>query len=495
MAPKVEVFEEIDWSPKPTLRPGMDFHAGTTYFTIPLTRNVIKTVGKGDKAREETSKELQTYVITSHHEGMWYDKETLDIEGFVPSEQVYQERTTRWSSESAKAWLDDSASPKTATDLFAAVRKAYTTYVDYADETFHDLMALYVIYTYVFRLFETTGYIHFNGTAASGKSRNLALLSALAFNTVWASSMSAASLYRKLSGSPGTSCIDETEGFDGERGEELRRILNAGLSRRQQGRPHREVGQGPLHSHRVRGLSDPRRWRPSTRSNPSSPAAASSSAMRPAIRELPDFEVSDPQWQRLRDDLYVWATGQRSRHSMNCRTSGASAARWRSLRNSSVASGRPAASSSCSPTTSAARSSRAASSTFFNEYFAKQQEALNATDRLRTTLRALPRVLANKAAHPGNLYSAKDIHEVISGYLEEDAKEYFKTKHVIKNLDTIGFRTKQRAAGGLRVLLLEDDIRNEFHQRRVDPFPEDTEWLEGKVDLPERQGQDRRGRR
>jgi hypothetical protein len=118
---------------------------------------------------------------------------------------------------------------------------------------------------------------------------------------------------------------------------------------------------------------------------------------------------------------------------------------------------------------------------FLNTYFKKQQEALNATDRLRTTLRCLPRVLATKVAHPTHLYSVKDIHEVVSSYMETDATEYFKTKHVTKNLDTIGFKNKVRASGGLRIELDEKAVRAEFIQRRVEPFEEDIAWLAGDI--------------
>jgi len=117
---------------------------------------------------------------------------------------------------------------------------------------------------------------------------------------------------------------------------------------------------------------------------------------------------------------------------------------------------------------------------FLNQYFAKQQETADAVDRIRTTLRCLPRVLATKAAHPGHMYSTKDIHEVVSSYMETDATEYFKTKHVTKNLAVLGFRHTKRAAGGLQIQLEEAAVRAEFQQRRVDPYEEDLDWLAGK---------------
>lgn len=481
--PNVTVFEEIDWNPKPVLRPGMDFHNGVTYFTIPLMRNMVK-MGKGKDADPIHYKELQTFTLTSNNEGFWYDEEGLDAEGFLPSEQVYQERVSRWSLKSAKDFLDGKAEDVPTKDLFHQLRNVYTTYVEYADEVYFDLMALFLMYTYVFRLFESTGYVHFNGTAASGKSRNLSILNALAFNTVWASSMSAASLYRKLAGSPGTTCIDESEGFDGERGEELRRILNAGY----------KDGAKAIRTEKT--TND--RYMPVEYDVFGPKALASINpleavigsrclvvAMRPAIRELPDFETHDKQWDALRDQLYIWAMN-------NAAAVDTLGKEWRTEKKGRLAPkliGRQWETTSQFIILADYVGGEAFASTiieFLNGYFAKQQEALNATDRLRTTLRCLPRVLATKMAHPVHLYSVKDIHEVVSSYLESDATEYFKTKHVTKNLDTIGFRNKVRASGGLRIELDEAAVRREFIQRRVEPFEEDVEWLAGKVSYQDR---------
>ena len=72
-----EVINEIDWDPKPVLRPGMDFHDDVAYFTIPLMRNIIVPPKKKD-GEPTRDKQLQTFVIASDHSGIWYDKEALD---------------------------------------------------------------------------------------------------------------------------------------------------------------------------------------------------------------------------------------------------------------------------------------------------------------------------------------------------------------------------------------------------------------------------------
>jgi hypothetical protein len=475
--PNVEVIDEIVWDSLPVLHPGMDFHDGVTYFTTPLKKNVVVPPKK--KGEDATiKKEWRMMAVTSERDAVWYEEDNLEAHGFSPSEQVYQETEPRWSPESTRAYLHNKVNAPTTEQMFNRLRSIYTTYVEFADETYHDIMALFVMYTYVFRLFESTGYIHFNGTAASGKSRNLSMLNALAFNTVWASSMSAASLYRKLAGSPGTTCIDETEGFEGERGEELRRILNAGYK---DGAKVTRTEKGPNE-----------RWMPVQYDVFGPKALASINtldnvigsrclivAMRPAIRELPDFLTHDPEWGKVRDQLYLWALE-------NAEVIDALKTEWYETKKTRLCPkliGRQWETTAQYIILADYVGGEALATkviAFLNAYFAKQQEALDATDRQRTTLRCLPRVLATCTPHDDYFYSVKDIHEVVSSYMETDATEYFKTKHVTKNLDTIGFKNKVRASGGLRIQLVEEAVRNEFRQRRVEPFEEDAEWLTGK---------------
>lgn len=480
--PEVQLLDEIDWDPKPVLKPGMDFHDDTAYFTIPLERRVIiPPKKKNDEAKID--KIWATYIVSSEPQGIWYDKESLDAHGFVPTEQLFQETETRWSLTSARAFLEGKTEAPTTKALFDRIRSIYTMYVEFADEAYYDIMTLFIMYTYVFRLFESTGYIHFNGTAASGKSRNLSIAQSLAFNSVWASSMSAASLYRKLAGSPGTTCIDESEGFEGERGEELRRILNAGYK------------DGARVTRTEKGPNE--RWMPVQYDVFGPKALASINAldnvigsrclivaMRPAIRELPDFLTHSTEWIEVRDMLYLWAMENMS--AVNELATGwqDSSSAGKKAQLAPKLMGRQWETTAqyvilADFTGGEEFASRIIA--FLNGYFTKQQEALDATDRLRTTLRCLPRVLNTMMAYEDHFYSVKDIHEIVASYMEADSTEYFKTKHVTKNLDTIGFKNKMRATGGLRIQLSEEAVRNEFRQRRVEPFDEDIEWLAGNV--------------
>ena len=470
---------DIDWEPKVTLRPGMDFKDGRAYYTVPLLRNLI-TMSKGKDPEPIHYKEMQTYVIPSTGKAFWYDEENLDLQGYVPISTMFQEKESRWSLPSVKAFLDGKAPTVPTSDLFTEVRNIYTTYVEYADEMYYDIMSLYMMYTYIFRLFESTGYIHFNGTMASGKSRNLAILNALAFNSVWAASMSAASLYRKLDGSPGTTLLDESEGFDGERGEDLRRVLNAGYKDGSKVTRTEKSGKLERFTPVEYEVFGPKALASIKEMEPVIQSRCLVVAMRPAIRELPEFETKSTHWAPVRDRLYLWAIN-------NAAAIAALALEWRESKHERLA---PKLMGRGWETTGqlviladfvggdefAERLIE-----FLNVYFAKNQESQDATDRLRTTLRCLPRVLATKQPHPTHLYSSKDIHEVITSFMEEDQTEYFKTKHAVSNLAVLGFKHKVRASGGLQVELNEDAVRAEFRQRRVEPFEEDIPWLAGDI--------------
>jgi hypothetical protein len=344
-------------------------------------------------------------------------------------------------------------------------------------------MPIFVMGSYMFRLYKAIGYLHFNGTAASGKSQNLRILDALAFNTQWASSMSSAALYRSLAGHPGTVCIDEAEGFEGERGEELRRILNAGYL---DGSTVKRAEKGPNDQFVVQSYES---YGPKAIASINVLDNVIGSrclivAMRPAIRTIPEFDKDDPRWQRLRDRLYLWLM-------YHADPMAAKIEEWNSdLRYTRAASliGRQWQITQMYVTIAdyidsfdkGDRCTRLIA--FFNEYFADLQKQMDATDRIRLVLRSLPEVLRTHAGHDGQWFHLKTIHEVVSNYLEDDQKEYYKSRAVSKHLDVLGFRKRRAHKNGQQIWLDPEQIRQEFKQRRVEPQPEDIAWAAGEIE-------------
>lgn len=475
--------DEILWDDIDVLRPGADYKNGIAFVTVPAKLNVIKTVGKGKAAKEVVETMPGLACITSTGIQFAYTPERVAELGFGYPQNVIVPLERRWSTESIKAFRAGETESPNPAQLFQSIRKVYEQYVEFADEAYYDIMPIFVMGTYMFRLYKALGYLHFNGTAASGKSQNLRILDALAFNTEWASSMSSAALYRSLAGHPGTICIDEAEGFEGERGEELRRILNAGyldgstVKRAEKGKNDTFVVQS-FESYGPKAIAS---------INPLDAVIGSRCLivqMRPAIRKIAEFDKDDPRWSRLRDRLYLWLMYHSQpmvevidRWNTADRFTRADALIGRQWQITQLY---VSIADYIDQFDSGDRCARLIE--FFNRYFADLQKALDASDRIRLVLRALPEVIRTKTAFDDGYYSLKTIHEVVAQYLEEDAKEYYKTRNLSKHLDVLGFKKRRAHKQGQQVWLDQDQIRQEFRQRRVEPQADDADWLKGEVE-------------
>lgn len=474
----------IVWDDIDVLRPGMDYKDGHVYVTIPARLNVVVTTGKGKSAKDEVKTIDGLACIRDDHTQFPYTAENVEALGYTyPEHVIAPTNGRRWSSRSIIEFLGENEKPSDAVSLFFSIRSIYEQYVEFSREEYYDVMPLFVMGTYVFRLFKSLGYLHFNGTAASGKSQNLRILDALAFNTEWASSMSAAAMYRSLAGWPGVMCIDEAEGWEGERGEELRRILNAGYL---DGSTVKRAEKGKNDSFVVASFES---YGPKAIAsiNPLDNVIGSRClivSMRPAVRVIREFDKDDPRWQAIRDRLYTWVMHETpaldrlvSDWNDTIRFERAPALigrQWQITQLYLVLA------DYLDRMDGGTRCDRLIA--FFGEYFESQQRQQDATDRIRLVLRVLPEVLRTKAAFDGGWYHIKTIHEVVSAYLEDDAKEYYKTRNVSKHLDVLGFKKRRPHKQGQQVWIDAEAVRQEFRQRRVEPAEEDKAWLEGTVE-------------
>ena len=477
------VVDDVSWDEVDVLRPGMDFKNGMTFVTIPGWLRIKREVRKGKKTEEVIDRVLGLACVTSEGGRFAYTPEEVERLGFGYPDNIIIPKVRRWTGESIEAFRAGETEPPAPPVLFTGIRNVYETYVEFAREEYYDVMPLFVMGTYMFRLFKALGYIHFNGTAASGKSQNLNVLKALAFNTAWASSMSSAALYRSLAGHPGTVCIDEAEGWEGERGEELRRILNSGYI---DGSTVQRVEKGPGDKFYVAQFEA---YGPKAIAsiNPLDAVIGSRClvvAMRPALRKIAEFDHTDERWQRLRDRLYLWLMYYAPQVAERIET-------WNKVtrferapnlisRHWQITQMYVILADFIDSFDGGDRCERLIK--FFTEYFAESQKQLDATDRIRLVLRCLPRVLALHRAEENGYYHLKTIHEVVSQYLEEDQKEYYKTRTLGKHLDVLGFKKRRAHKQGQQVWIDPEQVRQEFRQRRVEPDPEDEAWLRGELE-------------
>lgn len=489
--PTIDPMADLNWDHKPVLQPGADFHEDTLYMTFPAQRTVTRRVGKGKDAVEYKTQETQTLVVTSTGRIFWYDPLMLLDEGFLmPDAIVLQEKESRWPKDKLRQWLTDRVTPgyKPAdpVNLYLRLADIYKTHVEYADDLFYSLMPLFIMGTYVFRLFPSFAYMHFNGTRATGKSQNLRLMRAFGFNTKWAANMSTASLFRITQGAPGLICIDEVESFDGERGEEIRRLLNAGYKKGEAA--HRaEPNADKQMSVRAYDVYSPKAI---ASINPMEPVIQSRCIvvpMQPAIRRIPEFIDTDERWAPVRHELYRWAMDNAValRDLYLLWNDGENALRFTEApdlqnRQWEITQSFIILAHHIDPTLDKSRELIA----YFNRYFADQQRAQDAADRQQLLLRVIPRVFETKEIQTfdGITYlRIKDIHEVVSEYLNEDEKEFYRTKATGRHLTTLGFPDRKSQKGGALVAITEDAVREQFRKRHVEPLPQDADWLAGTV--------------
>lgn len=456
------------------LMPGLDIRNGKVFQTHKIVRKV--TVPAKKKGEEPTTDTVPTLAcVTSDREVFRYDKEHIAALGYEFPRTVTIPSKSRWKDRYIKAYRDGTDKPWPQDRVFQTVRKIFVKYVEFADEIYYDLMALYTMASYVFRAFPVSGYIHMNGSAGSGKTQTLKILDAIGFNPMLTAGISEAALFRSVAGNPGLMLLDETEKFEGPRGESVRSMLLAGyLFTGTNTRAERDTADGPWEA-REFSVYCPKAFASIEPLDAVLGSRCLVVQMRPAVRTIPSFPNDPDIWDEVRNQLYLWSL-------YNGVGIAASAKEWETRRlteatgiqsrNWEVASQMVVLADYIIGTDLSAKVID-----FFAQYYKKSAEAADAVDRVRILLRSLPRVLAEKQPWQDNYYPLKEIHDVVIRYMEEDSLQYYKTRNTGKALDTLGFRDRKARPGGVHVKLEESRVKAEMRQRRVEPFPEDEYWL------------------
>ena len=212
------------------LRPGMDFREGRAYYTIPLTRNMVRMtrVRRAKTRNPFTTRNSRPTLYQAKARASGTTRKALTYVASSPSNRsIRNEKVAGPSHQRVHSSMARPPPPPQLTSL-PIVRDIYTVY---ARIRRRDILRCHVAIPHVYvclppvRVHRIHPLQRYDGVRQEPESLHP---QRAGIRLVWASSMSAPSLYRKLAGSPGTTLLDESEGFEGERGEELRRVLNAG---------------------------------------------------------------------------------------------------------------------------------------------------------------------------------------------------------------------------------------------------------------------------
>ncbi|MDW7992053.1 MAG: CHC2 zinc finger domain-containing protein, partial [Anaerolineae bacterium] len=241
----------------PILSPALDFVDDLAVVAVTFIAQIDGDAG------------YRPYLITSQRECIPLDdRQMISVGGItviLRDRPMALPSLARWPWAYVQAYLEGDSPPPV--EVYLETRRLLDTYLDFRDDETSDILALWVMGTYLYPLFEAFPYIAIQGPKGSGKTKTLNLLEKLAFNARLASSLSPAVLFRAIHATRGVLCVDEAERLSDPRdpvASDLRLLLNAGYKRgspamRCEGDDYRvtefEV-YGPKAIASIRGLED-----------------------------------------------------------------------------------------------------------------------------------------------------------------------------------------------------------------------------------------------
>lgn len=198
-------------------------------------------------------------------------------------------------------------------DLFTIIRTKLTHHIWFQNPLAYDVLTLWILGTYMYWAFDSFPYIHLSGTADSGKSRVQRLSSCLTFNGYFTESISNSSIFRYVEDMKASLHIDEQEFLGTGTISETVSILNSGYHKA--GNATRQESYTDKDGNKKFMTVSFTTYSPKMLSgigglDKTLDTRSISIAMKPTTdKQFSRKEVrqDDPQWQSIRDQLYLWA--------------------------------------------------------------------------------------------------------------------------------------------------------------------------------------------
>lgn len=185
-------------------------------------KNGIATLAVFEKKLDGTNLVENAFLVTSNKEKLVLDNETLLQHGLFAERQPHP--TYRWQAADMEQYLQSNGLTNLE-QVFNRIFEESKQYLDFGDERYNKLLALWVIGTYFYPTFSTYPYLHLNGNAGSGKTKVLQFISSLSFNGMLSVGSTPAYMIRMINDNQSTCCIDEVERFEKVKDEETKAVL------------------------------------------------------------------------------------------------------------------------------------------------------------------------------------------------------------------------------------------------------------------------------
>lgn len=473
--------EEWNRNPLPILYPGQDYRDGILYYTAPISREQWT---KGTKAKPSTPYvEWGAEVVTTNPDRHFrYEPMTLKDLGFR-AYPGFMADDHGWGGEWVEQWTNGHDTTTEPFDIWQRIRNIYTTYIDFGpNEMYYDILTFYVMATYMFKIFESFPYLHFEGTAESGKSQNLRILEVVGFNASLSASMTPADLFRSIGASPGLTLIDEYEvNPNDDKYRDLGELLRFGYKKggtvkRQRPKPDGTYMRDSFPVYGPKAIASIKPLDPVTRSR------VIEITMEPTTRTIPEFHANKAPYRALINDLHHFGLAH-APHVEQVYL------RWTPERRQETAPGiNNRAWEIAGPIVAMADYVGGDLMTeplieWFTNYFEAKKRGNDSQDAYRTLVITLPSVLHNKEAYEGGYYRGNDILSNYFDFSDDDKKKSrIRTRTILAWLAALGFKDTRPGRGGTQVRIEEEQLRHVFRQRGITPRDEDLQWLAGETD-------------
>ncbi len=156
---------------------------------------------------------------------------------------------SQWSNDSILKWIDGYTVD--LRKLYFKLKESNQKFMIYEDERIHTFIALDIMKTYFFRLFPANARTYFHAEKGSGKTNQLMLYRALAFNPIGSPNFSSSSVYRIIESTSGTILIDDFDQVPDEEKNKLIQHIRTGYKPQKAIRSDGSGGKG--NSFRPRG--------------------------------------------------------------------------------------------------------------------------------------------------------------------------------------------------------------------------------------------------
>ena len=210
-----------------SVHPALDFWDGMGIVAVGSKWLMTYDDGRGNLDYEFTAKPV---CVTSKGEKFPYSPKELAVRKLFHAGRLDIPQG-RWCDDDIEDFCTNPQSMEFE-EVYNLIREQIEHYMDFIDKRIYALLAIYIIYTHFYPLFNMAPILQLWGEFRTGKSKILSLIEAMAFNPVNSSNITSSSIFRIVESRRSTILLDESEDMTtDDRTKEIINILLAGTGK------------------------------------------------------------------------------------------------------------------------------------------------------------------------------------------------------------------------------------------------------------------------